>query len=295
MYELISTILKIEDIYKLKEAFATGIVVGESFHGTRLTKAFNLQEIREINTICEKLSLKLYIKMNRIYLDEEFRQAEKYLMFLKQLTVEGIFFNDLGLYGIAKNFDMHNKLIYDPDTIVTNHYDVNYHLNKGLYGVVLSKEITKEEMMMIAEKAIGKVGVIIHGYLNMSYSKRDLITNYFEFINKSFDIKGKRDLYLIEENREGKMPIIEDEQGTMVFTDYIQESFDEVQELYASGVKMFIVDGIFLDSQVVIDAVEGYSELLSGSIKDIKTDYLKKYEGLPFSTGYMEKATNLVK
>lgn len=294
MFEILSTINKIEDISKLKEAGATGIIVGDGFHANRLTRSFLHDEIIEICKDAKKHSLKVFVKMNRVYIDNELDEAYKYMQFLKELDIDAIYFNDLGLYSVAKKLNMSDKLIYDPDTILTNHFDVNYHLSKGIYGVVLSKEITKEEMIMIAEKSIGKTSVIVHGYLNMSYAKRKLIKNYFEFIGKDTDISNRRDLYLIEENRDGKMPIIEDDQGTMVFTDYVQESFDEILELYSAGVTMFIVDGIFLDSECIVDAIKMYSDILNGK-ENKKAEYYKKYSYLPLSTGYMEKATNLVK
>lgn len=296
MCELWSTINKIEDILLLKEAGATGIIVGENFHGTRLTTAFSLEDIQKIDEICFENNLKLLIKMNRIYIDGEFEKAKIYLNFLSTLHVHGIFFNDLGLYVIAKKMgqNMERKMIYDPDTIVTNHFDVNYHLDKGLLAVVLSKEITKEEMIMIASQAKGPTCVIVHGYLNMSYAKRKLISNYFEFLGKDYPAYEKRSLYLIEEHREGKMPIIEDDQGTMVFTDYVQESFDEILSLRDAGVQCFILDGIFLKSEPIIDAVKMYREILNGG-DNLKSQYYEQYSDLSLSTGYMEKATNLVK
>ncbi|NLC96243.1 MAG: hypothetical protein GX675_01535 [Erysipelotrichaceae bacterium] len=294
MYELLSTIFDISDIVKIKKANATGIIIGDKFNGSRLSKPFNNEEIANAVKVAFENNLKVYIKMNKMYDDEELESALDYLKFLKNLNVSNIFYNDPSVFVLAKSLGIEDRLVYDPDTIVTNSYDANYHLKKGIYGVILSKEITKEEMIMISNKVSGNTGVIVHGYLNMSYSKRKLIKNYFEYLNKEYDANNKRSLYLIEQTRIGKMPIIEDEQGTMIFTDYVQESFDEIVELYNNNVKIFIVDGIFLDIEKVIDALIGYSSLLNNISYD-KNDYYNKYKDLPLSTGYMEKATNLVK
>ncbi len=294
MGEIISTIFNIDDLYRLKEVKADGVIIADDYHGTRLAKAFSLADIKKISTICAELKLKLFIKMNRIYLDKELKKAEEYLNFLSELKITGIFYNDLAIYGLAKKLNLHNKLVYDPDTIVTNHFDVNYHLNKGIYGVILSKEITKEEMIDIAKNSLGRVGIIIHGYLNMSYSRRKLMENYFTFINKEVDIDNRRDLYIVEETREGKMPILEDDHGTAIFTDYVQESFDEIKELENAGVSLFLVDGIFLETDCIMEAIKGYRLILDGHTFD-KNGYYERYANLPLSTGYMEKATNLVK
>ena len=90
------------------------------------------------------------------------------------------------------------------------------------------------------------------------------------------------------------MPVLEEEQGTMVFTDYVQESFDEVVELCTNNINMFIVDGIFLNIEMVIDTLKGYKALLDNKEFN-KEDYYLKYSELELSTGYMEKKTNLVK
>ena len=294
MYELLSTVFDIEDILKVKDAGATGIIIGDEFHSFGNAKSFDLNMISEAVKLCKDNGLKSYVKMNRMYIDTELEKENEYLIFLKKLNVDHIFYNDPSVYVLSKQLEMENILVYNPDTIVTNSFDANYHLSKGIYGIILSKEITKEEMISIALKCKGNVGVIVSGYLNMSYSKRKLIDSYFDFIDKQENILNAKDLYLIEQTRQGKMPVLEEEQGTMVFTDYVQESFDEVVELYTNNINMFIVDGIFLNVEMVIDTLKGYKALLDNKEFN-KEDYYLKYSELELSTGYMEKKTNLVK
>ena len=61
----------------------------------------------------------------------------------------------------------------------------------------------------------------VFGHLKMSYSRRKFLGNYFKHIGSDVDLTNKRDVLLVEENRDYSLPIIEDRYGTRIYTDYI--------------------------------------------------------------------------
>lgn len=294
MFDIVSSIYKVDDIYKLKEAGASGIILSDKHNASRASSYFDNEEIKMAVNICKSLGLKTYIKMNRIYMEDDLKIGVEYMNFLKTLDVDYIFYNDYAVYKMAKDCGLENKLIYDSDTLITNSFDTRYHLSRNIGGIILSKDITKEEMINISGEIKGYIGIIIHGYLNISYSRRKLIENYFSHLNRKEDINNKNSLYLIESTRDGKMPIVENELGTMIFSDFIQESFDEIVELNNSNISLFIIDGIFLNIDMLVDSVIAYKNILTG--RDFNKDkYFEKYKDYTFSNGYMERRTNLVK
>ena len=124
----------------------------------------------------------MYVLVNRFFVEEELEALREHLQRLKDLDVDGIYYGDEGVYQEAKALGIENRLIYNPDTLITNHSDVQYYLDEGISMVTISKEITLDEICAIAKKVQGECEVIIHGRLNMMHSKRNLLSNYFSFL-----------------------------------------------------------------------------------------------------------------
>lgn len=292
----IVTIKELKDISLFLEAGISGIIVSDEFHGTRASGVFSMAEIKEASEIAKRNELILGVLMNRIYVDEELEQAENYLKFLKELQVDWIYYNDPAVVVLAEKLEMVSKLVYDPDTLMTNSYDMKFALAQGIHHAVLSTEITLEEMETITQKVGGNTEAILFGYLNMSYSKRQLIQNYCDELGVDNTLHNRRDCILIESTREGKMPIFEDGQGTHIYTDYILDAFEEYKILKDAGLEVVRIDSIFLDRWIVADALKVFTMIdLGFPGKIVKAKFEEKYKEQPWSTGYMYQKTNLVK
>lgn len=283
-----------EDIVKLLEAGSSIIGIGDDYFAARCAGVFSREEMEEAIDLIHQGKGKCVVFVNRMLGEEEIDRTREYLGYLKSLEVDYVLYNDPAVYVLADEIGMVPKLIYQPDTLMTNSKDVNFMLRQGVDSVFISKELTFEEIMGIASSCKDKCNVIIHGYLNMSYSKRKLLKSYFEMLGKEVDYQN-RDLRLIEYTRTGKMPVYEDEQGTHIFTDYVLESFKEIKAL-SECVKFLMVDSMFLDIEVVIEAVKAYKAILVGADPEVvEMSYKEKYSELPLSDGYHYTKTNLVK
>lgn len=294
--EFIVSVGKIEDINLYYEVGATVLIFCDEFHGTRAPGKLNHQELVHAFQKTHDLGLKVAVYMNRIYTDKELVKAEEYFEFLKENQVEFIYYNDPAIYMIAESYDMVERLVYEPDTLMTNSRDMQFVLDQGIHHCVLSTEITLDEMKEICKNVQGKTEAILFGYLNMSYSKRHLIQNYCDELGITNTCVDKMDCVLIESTREGKMPIMEDAQGTHIFTDYVLDAFDEMEVLKEVGIHAIRLEGIFLPSEVVADACKAFMMIDLGMPSDqVRKKFEEKYNSIPFSKGYMYQKTNLVK
>jgi hypothetical protein len=86
------------------------------------------------------------------------------------------------------------------------------------------------------------------------------------------------------------MPIYENAYGTMIYTDYIQESFAYMPSFLQAGIERFEIDTNGLARQAVQDAIVIYRSILDGTENDGRA-YLEKYQSLPLSTGYYGQKT----
>ncbi len=288
--ELLFTLRRLEPLEKLLP-FADGIVTGRFFTtGYHLS----LDEIRQASRFCKTFHKKFYIVMDDFISEDEKMLMYDYLDFIDSIDVDGIFFHDLGVYNAAKSYGMLSKLIYDGKTVLCNSLDSAFLLDQGIDSVMFSRELTFEEVKEIVKNLSGRVNMQIFGHLRMSYSKRNFLSNYFRQIGKDYDFKGKETLSLVEEQREYKMPIVEDEDGTYIYTDYVFEMFSEISEL-KNDLKRGIVDTLFIeDDALIAQVLRDYKRVSATNGKFIRDSFLHNHPG-NYSSGYLYQKTNISK
>ncbi|MEF9966988.1 MAG: peptidase U32 family protein [Longicatena sp.] len=297
MIDFITTPFTIGDIAKLKAARSSSVVIATHFFSARGAAYFKIEELPLIKEECKRLEINMYVLVNRFFVEEELPALRQHLRTLKELDVDGIYYGDEGVYYEARKLGMVERLIYNPDTLITNAKDAQYYLDEGIKMVTLAKEITLEELCFIGNEIKGECEVVIHGRLNMMHSKRNLLTNYVDFIGKKEDLKNNYHLYISEETREEHMPIIEDELGTHVFTGFTLSSFDELLDLANANIHHFRIDGIFHDIDYVIEMLTYYQEILA-HVRNGRETYemvKEKYKDENISHGFYYKKTSSVK
>lgn len=287
---MLFTLRRLEPLEKLLP-FADGIVTGRYFTtGYHLS----LDEIRQASRFCKAFHKKFYIVMDDFISEDEKMLMYDYLDFIDSIDVDGIFFHDLGVYNAAKSYGMLSKLIYDGKTVLCNSLDSAFLLDQGIDSVMFSRELTFEEVKEIVKNLSGRVNMQIFGHLRMSYSKRNFLSNYFRQIGKDYDFKGKETLSLVEEQREYKMPIVEDEDGTYIYTDYVFEMFSEISEL-KNDLKRGIVDTLFIeDDALIAQVLRDYKRVSATNGKFIRDSFLHNHPG-NYSSGYLYQKTNISK
>lgn len=296
MLDFIATPFQFGDLHKLKEAGATSVVIAVPFYSARGAAYFERDTLKEVKQECSRLSLRMLVLANRFFTQEEISGLREFLMELKDMDVDGIYYGDECVLYEAEKLNMVDKLIYTPDTLLTNHGDVQYYLDEGISMVSISREITKEEVCQIVKQVQGDVEIMIHGRVNMMHSKRHLLTNYLEFVGKPEEVVGKRSLYIMEETRDERMPIMEDELGTHVFSGYTLVSFQEIKDFVEAGATHFKIDGIFHDIEYVCEAIQLYRSICEGKdAQEIALDYHQRYEQDHTTSGFYYTKTSKVK
>ena len=286
--ELVVTLRKRYMLDKLAP-LVDGIIVGKFF-----TTGFNytLDEIKEINDYCKNHNRKIYIVMDDFVSETDKDQLVSYLRFIKGLDVDGIYFHDLGVYDAAKIYDLNDKLIYDGKTVLCNSLDTAYMLKK-VDSVVISRELTLDEINTIVRNNPRKVDLQIFGHVRLSYSKRKFLKNYFKEINKDYDYLNKETLTIAEEQRDYRFPIMETLDGTYVYSDYIFEMMLEIVDL-EQYIKRGIVDTLFIDDNIVIQACRNYRRITSENKEFLKHNLIYNYPE-NYSSGYLYQKTNITK
>lgn len=289
------TVKNLQEARLVKEYQGTGVIIGDDLFATRCPSLIAHQEIATLIKNIKQEGLEVGVCINRIYFDEELAELKKYMLSIKD-DVDYFYYNDPACFILGQQLNIEYKLVYDPDTLLTNGYDAQFIQSLNISHSVVSSEITLEEIKEISLMVPGKLEVNLFGYLNMSYSRRPLVKNYCNLINHEFNYLNDDQLYLIEATRKGKMPIIEDAYQTSIYTDYILCGLKEFLPLVSAKVEYIRLDSIFTPFTAVLDFLNCLHRLLNQEDEQqVYLEYIEKYADLPFSTGYMYQKTNLVK
>lgn len=251
-----------------------GIIVGTLF-----STSYDLEvdDLIYLKKEVKKQNLKLYVTIENFISEKEIILLDKYLNILKELDVDGIYFHDLAVYELSKKYDLVSKLIYDGQNILTNGYDATFYLKKGIDSVMLSRDLTYEEISKIITNLSDKVDLQIFGHSRLSYSKRKFLTNYFKEIDLDYDYLGSESLSLKEELRDYQLPIIETKDGTKIYSDYIFEAYEELTFL-KEHLKRGVVDSLFINQRVLLNLLRDYHRLSKENASFLKMNFINTYK-----------------
>lgn len=190
----------------LKENGIDAILLGVEGLSIRSLQKVSLEEVRLWKKECDRFEMKLYVNAMKFFMEDDLPFLRKSLDFFKEIQIEGIYFADEGVLLEAKKIGYEKVLIYQPETLMVNHLDVQFYLNQNIQAVSLAHELSLDEIQKIANE---KVEILIQGYYSILYSKRPLIKNYFDALGINEPYFNKR-LDLIEQTREDTPILIKD-------------------------------------------------------------------------------------
>lgn len=287
MAKLLTNIKNIEevDLFPSVDGF---IIANKSFSIHNIATFGDEEVINLINKI-KANNKECYLNINKIFHEGELKKIKDFLMDYMS-KIDGFLFSDFAIFSLAKELNIVDKLIFYSQTQIVNSYDAKLILDKGIKAVMVSKEMPLSTIEKVAK--FGKGAMIAHGYQHLFYSKRNLISLYNEKYHKNFN--QINEFKIKEKTRDTFFPILEEENGFNIFTDYILETFDIIYSLKKQGIDYFIIDGNFLPLSYRIEVVRLYSLLLNGE-KINKLDFLNNYPELIHSSGCLFKQSKLTK
>jgi len=231
----------------------------------------------------------IYLLINKMIHEEDIPLVKQLLKTVKDKKISGIVAGDITMMVLANEQGLKDKVIYQPGTMNTNSFDNEYFFMKQIKGITISKEITLEEIIKIFDNKKCELSLVGHGYLDMFYSKRKLITNYFIYKNVVKENIMDNDKFRIKEEMrpDSFYPILEDESGTHVFRDKALNSFEEI-EVLKTEIDDFFIERIFMDDEEYYDSIKAYQD------HSFVNEFLSKYND-HYNKGFYYQYTEKLK
>ena len=171
MLEILSPAGSPEALQAAVQSGADAVYMGYGkFNARRNAKNFSQEEFAAAVSYCHQRGVKLYLTLNTLLTDRELPQAAQLAAEAAQLGVDAVLVQDLGvlrmLRQVAPTLPVHGST----QLTIHNLDGVLRCAELGMERVVLSRELSREDISYICQKSPIEIEVFAHGALCMSYS-----------------------------------------------------------------------------------------------------------------------------
>ncbi|MCI1931195.1 MAG: DUF3656 domain-containing protein [Clostridia bacterium] len=149
---------------------------GKDFSARQFAGNFDIEEIEKTVEYCHLRGIKVHCAVNTLYKNQELNDVMKYVSTLSQIGVDALIIQDIGLADIVKKtFEIP---VHASTQLTANSLeDVNALYKNGFSRVVLSRELSLEEIKYILKNTEAEIETFIHGALCVSYSGQCIMSS----------------------------------------------------------------------------------------------------------------------
>lgn len=261
MIKLIATAESLSQGKQLLDLGVDELIIGEEIFGLRLPGYFTLEEMKEITDYAHQANRKIIVAMNAILHNDKIKAAPIFLKKLKEIDIDKLLVGDTGLIQLLKDVELSFPYIYDAATLVTSAGQVNFWSKFGASSALIVNEVPLVELEKMSPLAEIPLMYQVYGAACIHQSKRHLLHNYFNFINKDTTDLANRDLFLSEPTKKDThYSIYTDSHGTHIFANKDLNLMEYLEDLNAIGVHDWFLDGLFSNQETFPHIVEAFSQ-----------------------------------
>ena len=290
------------NLEKLKMAVHSGadaVYLSGKHYGLRsFAGNFTLAEMEEGLEIAHREQVKVYVTINIIARNHDFKDLPAYLKSLNQLNVDGLIVSDPGILAQVRELVPHLPIHLSTQLSTSNWCSAQFWKEQGVSRINLARELSLEEITAIKQKVSLEIETFVHGALCVAHSGRCLLSTYLadRESNRGECAHPCRWKYaLMEEKRPGVyFPIMEDERGSYIFNSKDLCLIDHLPEVIATGVDALKIEGRMKGINYVAGVTRTYRQALDCFKKDPENyhfdpewlEELKKLSHRGYTTGF---------
>lgn len=150
---------------------------GKQFSARQYAGNFSLEELEKACDYCHLRGVKVYVTVNTLYKDEELKDFLVYIKHLYEMGVDALIMQDAGAAKLVKesfpDFPLHASTQMTCNSLA----DVKYWESQGFDKIVLSRELSIEEIKHITENVDAEIETFVHGALCVCYSGQCIMSS----------------------------------------------------------------------------------------------------------------------
>ena len=241
---------------------------GKSFGMRAAPKNFDFDQLKQAVEYAHNNHVKVYLTCNTLPSNDEIEQFPEFIRNADIAGVDAVIVCDLGIMGMVKKYAPRLVIHMSTQVGIVNYAAAIELYELGAKRVVLSREVSIEEIRKIREKipADMEIEAFVHGAMCVSFSGRCLLSAYLtgRNANKGECAQPCRWKYsLMEEKRPGQyFPIADDEYGSYILNAKDMCMIEHLDKLADAGVSSFKIEGRAKSAYYVATVTKAYSAAL---------------------------------
>ncbi len=258
--ELLSPAGDMECFFAAVENGADAVYFGlKDFSARASADNFAIDDASKAIAYARKRSVKVYIAINTLIKTHELESVVDYLIALDELQPDALILQDLGLLYLIQSQFPHFQLHASTQMTIHNLAGVKRLEKMGFKRVVLSRELSVDEIENISQNTSMEVEVFVHGALCYSYSGLCFFSSMMggRSGNRGRCAQPCRMYYKSQ-------PC----EGGYLFSMKDLRTLSQIKALMTAGIHSFKIEGRMKSPEYVAVVTHTYRQAIDGKLKD---------------------------
>ncbi len=259
-------------------------MVDFSLRAMRKGELITIDNLKDCIDLAHSFGKKVYLTLNIFAYSKDIEQMIGVAERINDANPDAILFSDFGVYNIIKKYMPKIPLHVSTQTNILNYEAVKFWQDMGAERVVLSRDLSLDQIAEIKEKVPGmELEVFVHGAQCVSFSGRCLISDYMtkgeRKANHGNCSQSCRWSYkLVEETREGEyFDIQENDRGTHILSPKDLALINYLPQLIDLGIDSFKIEGRTKSLYYVSAVAKAYRKAIDDYLTTGKIDEEANY------------------
>lgn len=296
MVELLAPAGSKESFFAAVENGANAVyLAGKMFGARAYASNFDNDTLAEVIRYAHLRNIQVHVAVNTIIDDDEIPNLKSYLQFLYEAGADAVLLQDLGAAKLARNTVPHLPLHASTQMTVHNLSGVRALEELGFSRVVLSRELSLEEIRHICRQSAAEIECFVHGALCICYSGQCLMSSMIggRSGNRGRCAQPCRLPYSLVDQYGND--VLGETAGNFLLSPRDLNAIDLIPELMDAGVDSLKIEGRMKRPEYVATivhtyrkAIDHYIDMNTAPIDDEDRDHLAQVFNRDFTTAYLE-------
>lgn len=260
MIELLAPVGSYEALVAAVESGANAVYLAGKMFGARASAPnFNDEELASAVRFAHLRNVLVYVTVNTLIDNIEIPGLASYLQYLYKIGVDAIIVQDIGAFKIARHVIPKMSTHASTQMTVHNLEGVQFLAEIGFNRVVVSRELSMDDLNHICKNANTEIEAFVHGALCISYSGQCLMSSMIggRSGNRGRCAQPCRLPYTLVDEFSNNV-LKEAEAGEYLLSPRDLNTLELMPELIRSGITSFKIEGRMKRPEYVAVAVDTY-------------------------------------
>ena len=261
-----------ERFYAAVKAGADEIYMGiKGFGARRNAENFTLSEYMEALDYAHERGVRIFLTLNTVMRDKEIEALYENIKALYEQGLDAVIVQDLGLFRFIKDNFPDISIHGSTQMTVANHIEANYLKEIGFSRVVLSRELSFQDIKAVKENTEIELEIFVSGALCISYSGNCYLSSFIggRSGNRGLCAQPCRKEYTTSQKEKGYFLSPKDQLMGQ----------KEIKKLKDIGIESVKLEGRMKSPYYVFETVNYYRSLIKDMDRSERTSHL-------FNRGY---------